>query len=36
MNLSSRKTCQNSWIASLVFTVGWLGISLAQSVDRAS
>ncbi|EGR0068614.1 hypothetical protein GNY17_00430 [Vibrio parahaemolyticus] len=24
MNLSSRKTCQISWVASLVFTVGWL------------
>ncbi|MCC3822581.1 hypothetical protein CV742_23245 [Vibrio parahaemolyticus] len=23
MNLSSRKTCQNSWVASLVFGVGW-------------
>ncbi|EGQ8609136.1 hypothetical protein GNT15_24130 [Vibrio parahaemolyticus] len=36
MNLSSRKTCQVSRIASLVFTVGWLRISLAQSVKRAS
>ncbi|EGR0693803.1 hypothetical protein FKN17_01870 [Vibrio sp. 7-5(1-a)] len=24
MNLSSRKTCQGSRVASLVFTVGWL------------
>ncbi|EGR2230461.1 hypothetical protein DZF79_19755 [Vibrio parahaemolyticus] len=24
MNLSSRKTCQYSLVASLVFTVGWL------------
>ncbi|HAS8282293.1 TPA: hypothetical protein I7692_21515 [Vibrio vulnificus] len=24
MNLSSRKTCQSSRVASLVFTVGWL------------
>ncbi|EGQ9976241.1 hypothetical protein FWP56_22375 [Vibrio vulnificus] len=24
MNLSNRKTCQISWVASLVFTVGWL------------
>ncbi|HAS6322996.1 TPA: hypothetical protein I7235_21995 [Vibrio vulnificus] len=24
MNLSIRKTCQHSWVASLVFTVGWL------------
>ncbi|RZP55483.1 hypothetical protein D8T47_21505 [Vibrio vulnificus] len=24
MNLSNRKTCQCSWVASLVFTVGWL------------
>ncbi|HAS6172348.1 TPA: hypothetical protein I7149_20280 [Vibrio vulnificus] len=24
MNLSSRKTCKNSWVASLVFSVGWL------------
>ncbi|EGR0712633.1 TPA: hypothetical protein GRI54_24160 [Vibrio parahaemolyticus] len=24
MNLSGRKTCQGSRIASLVFTVGWL------------
>ncbi|HAS8349260.1 TPA: hypothetical protein I7712_23085 [Vibrio vulnificus] len=24
MNLSGRKTCQISWVASLVFTVGWL------------
>ncbi|HAS6798519.1 TPA: hypothetical protein GRI86_23460 [Vibrio parahaemolyticus] len=23
MNLSSRKTCQSSRVASLVFTVGW-------------
>ncbi|HAS6087920.1 TPA: hypothetical protein I7221_13155 [Vibrio vulnificus] len=23
MNLSSRKTCQISWVASLVFSVGW-------------
>ncbi|EGQ9921523.1 hypothetical protein F6X00_10890 [Vibrio vulnificus] len=23
MNLSSRKTCQCSWVASLVFSVGW-------------
>ncbi|TYZ35371.1 hypothetical protein EWT61_18155 [Vibrio alginolyticus] len=23
MNLSSRKTCQSSWVASLVFSVGW-------------
>ncbi|HAS8425397.1 TPA: hypothetical protein I7747_22790 [Vibrio vulnificus] len=23
MNLSSRKTCQYSWVASLVFRVGW-------------
>ncbi|AYO06058.1 hypothetical protein EJ063_15920 [Vibrio aquaticus] len=22
MNLSNRKTCQNSWVASLVFSVG--------------
>ncbi|EGQ9833377.1 hypothetical protein FG297_20175 [Vibrio alginolyticus] len=36
MNLSSRKTCQNSWIASLVFIVGWLLIPLAQSVVGAS
>ncbi|EGR2191095.1 TPA: hypothetical protein I7208_21695 [Vibrio vulnificus] len=24
MNLSNRKTCQGSRVASLVFTVGWL------------
>ncbi|HAS8560997.1 TPA: hypothetical protein I7791_21300 [Vibrio vulnificus] len=24
MNLSSRKTCQYSWVASLVFGAGWL------------
>ncbi|AXY02371.1 TPA: hypothetical protein I7747_23090 [Vibrio vulnificus] len=24
MNLSGRKTCQGSRVASLVFTVGWL------------
>ncbi|KAB5596953.1 hypothetical protein F0578_24470 [Vibrio parahaemolyticus] len=36
MNLSNRKTCQNSWIASLVFIVGWLLIPLAQSVVGAS
>ncbi|TMX60442.1 hypothetical protein DA097_17350 [Vibrio rotiferianus] len=24
MNLSSRKTCQCSWVASMVFTVGWV------------
>ncbi|RAH28874.1 hypothetical protein DOT36_07260 [Vibrio vulnificus] len=23
MNLSNRKTCQISWVASLVFRVGW-------------
>ncbi|NAZ48275.1 hypothetical protein GL178_19205 [Vibrio toranzoniae] len=23
MNLSSRKTCRISWVASLVFSVGW-------------
>ncbi|EGQ9522562.1 hypothetical protein F3W80_25365 [Vibrio parahaemolyticus] len=23
MNLSSRKTCQSSWVASLVLIVGW-------------
>ncbi|TBT26584.1 hypothetical protein D5E85_26400 [Vibrio parahaemolyticus] len=23
MNLFSRKTCQISWVASLVFSVGW-------------
>ncbi|TXM07381.1 hypothetical protein FVP09_24015 [Vibrio parahaemolyticus] len=23
MNLSNRKTCQCSWVASLVFSVGW-------------
>ncbi|EGQ9054381.1 hypothetical protein GEN90_20090 [Vibrio parahaemolyticus] len=23
MNLSSCKTCQCSWVASLVFSVGW-------------
>ncbi|MRE05953.1 hypothetical protein F0M03_22900 [Vibrio parahaemolyticus] len=23
MNLSSRKTCQNSWVASLIFIAGW-------------
>ncbi|HAS8174052.1 TPA: hypothetical protein I7680_21540 [Vibrio vulnificus] len=23
MNPFSRKTCQYSWVASLVFTVGW-------------
>ncbi|EGQ8957237.1 hypothetical protein GJM83_23605 [Vibrio parahaemolyticus] len=23
MNISSRKTCQSSWVASLVFIVGW-------------
>ncbi|AWA90821.1 TPA: hypothetical protein GRI80_12115 [Vibrio parahaemolyticus] len=23
MNLSSRKTCQSSWVASLVFSAGW-------------
>ncbi|AXY02368.1 hypothetical protein D1115_08755 [Vibrio alfacsensis] len=23
MNLSSRKTCQSSWVASLVFGAGW-------------
>ncbi|EGQ8961604.1 hypothetical protein EIC00_20950 [Vibrio parahaemolyticus] len=36
MNLSSRKTCKGSWVASLVFIVGWWLISLAQSVERAS
>ncbi|EGR0105778.1 hypothetical protein D8T34_17670 [Vibrio vulnificus] len=36
MNFSSRKTCQGSWVASLVFRVGlWRGW-LAQSVARAS
>ncbi|EGR0292810.1 TPA: hypothetical protein I7676_22140 [Vibrio vulnificus] len=24
MNHLSRKTCQSSWVASLVFGVGWL------------
>ncbi|HAT8530614.1 TPA: hypothetical protein I7204_21400 [Vibrio vulnificus] len=23
MNLSNRKTCQDSWVASLVFNIGW-------------
>ncbi|HAS8533410.1 TPA: hypothetical protein I7745_21165 [Vibrio vulnificus] len=23
MNLSNRKTCERSWVASLVFSVGW-------------
>ncbi|HAS8565830.1 TPA: hypothetical protein I7774_22550 [Vibrio vulnificus] len=23
MNLSNRKTCQISWVASLVFSAGW-------------
>ncbi|RTZ13582.1 hypothetical protein EJ063_19735 [Vibrio aquaticus] len=23
MNLSNRKTCQDSWVASLVFSIGW-------------
>ncbi|TMX69843.1 hypothetical protein DA097_05430 [Vibrio rotiferianus] len=23
MNLSSSKTCQSSWVASLVFSAGW-------------
>ncbi|EGQ8297081.1 hypothetical protein GTW31_23945 [Vibrio parahaemolyticus] len=23
MNISNRKTCQGSWVASWVFTVGW-------------
>ncbi|HAS6429853.1 TPA: hypothetical protein GRR61_23855 [Vibrio parahaemolyticus] len=23
MDISSRKTCQCSWVASLVFSVGW-------------
>ncbi|EGQ9221844.1 hypothetical protein F8G34_24760 [Vibrio parahaemolyticus] len=36
MNLSSRKTCQCSWVASLVFSVGWWQVSVAQSVARAS
>ncbi|HAS8340194.1 TPA: hypothetical protein I7716_21655 [Vibrio vulnificus] len=29
MNISNRKTCQNSWVASLVFSVGWWQVSLA-------
>ncbi|TOF73458.1 hypothetical protein CGH91_22875 [Vibrio parahaemolyticus] len=36
LNLSSRKTCQCSWVASLVFSVGWWQVSVAQSVARAS
>jgi len=36
LNLSKRKTYQGSWIASLVFTVGWLSIARTQSVARAS
>ncbi|EGR3366002.1 hypothetical protein DMN80_24140 [Vibrio parahaemolyticus] len=36
MNLSNRKTCQRSWVASLVFSVGWWQVSMAQSVARAS
>ncbi|AYO10968.1 hypothetical protein D0784_09730 [Vibrio campbellii] len=23
MNLLNRKTCQDSWVASLVFSIGW-------------
>ncbi|EGR1894365.1 hypothetical protein D3O61_22780 [Vibrio vulnificus] len=29
MNYSHRKTCQVSWVASLVFSVGWWRFSLA-------
>ncbi|WAG25447.1 hypothetical protein EEA47_03050 [Vibrio alginolyticus] len=36
MNLSGRKTCQGLRVPSLVFTVGWFLVSLAQSVARAS
>ncbi|TOH76955.1 hypothetical protein CGI72_22945 [Vibrio parahaemolyticus] len=36
LNLSNRKTCQRSWVASLVFSVGWWQVSMAQSVARAS
>ncbi|EGR0400066.1 TPA: hypothetical protein GRI66_24130 [Vibrio parahaemolyticus] len=36
MNLSNRKTCQCSWVASLVFSVGWWQVLMAQSVARAS
>ncbi|WP_338129133.1 hypothetical protein, partial [Vibrio aestuarianus] len=36
LNFSSRKTCQISWVASLVFSVGSWRIWLAQSVARAS
>uniref|UniRef100_UPI001E333DC5 hypothetical protein n=1 Tax=Vibrio parahaemolyticus TaxID=670 RepID=UPI001E333DC5 len=36
LNHSGRKTCQISWVASLVFSVGlWRGC-LAQSVAKAS
>ncbi|POC20903.1 hypothetical protein CRN46_15665 [Vibrio vulnificus] len=36
LNISNRKTCQNWWVASLVFSVGWWRVSLVQSVARAS
>ncbi|HAS6176957.1 TPA: hypothetical protein I7155_21510 [Vibrio vulnificus] len=36
MNLSSRKTSQSSWVASLAFGAGWWQVSLAQSVAKAS
>ncbi|TOG57797.1 hypothetical protein CGI03_22785 [Vibrio parahaemolyticus] len=36
LNLSNRKTCQCSWVASLVFSVGWWQVLMAQSVARAS
>ncbi|HAS8174027.1 TPA: hypothetical protein I7680_21375 [Vibrio vulnificus] len=36
LNISNRKTCQSSWVASLFFGVGWWQVSLAQNVARAS
>ncbi|CAI2303535.1 hypothetical protein IFVP22_C1270002 [Vibrio parahaemolyticus] len=34
MNHSTRKTCQSFWVASLVFVVGLLLVSLAQIASR--
>ncbi len=36
LNISNRKTCQSSWVASLVFSAGWWRVLLAQSVAKAS
>jgi len=36
LNISNRKTCQSSWVASFIFGAGWWRVLLAQSVAKAS